>query len=172
MRTMCSREIFTKKCRQQQIFDSDLQGARDIYSDRQKFYVILQIDLCVINSMCQTYDKSKGGDIRELPFTRNGRREFVPRDQVIPLFSVYSLFLLHRNKQFYVRFNHRNRSGLFLCAYFRIKKSDLKSRTIGIVLYCCFYRFLPFKDKNEQCETIAFTRGKFQHYRLLLFDEI
>ena len=40
MRTMCSREIFTKKCRQQQIFDSDLKGARH-YSDRQKFYVIL-----------------------------------------------------------------------------------------------------------------------------------
>ena len=27
MRTMCSREIFTNKCRQQQIFDSDLKGA-------------------------------------------------------------------------------------------------------------------------------------------------
>ena len=27
MRTMCSREIFTKKCRQQQIFDSDIKGA-------------------------------------------------------------------------------------------------------------------------------------------------
>ena len=27
MRTMCSREIFTKKCRQQQIFDLDLKGA-------------------------------------------------------------------------------------------------------------------------------------------------
>ena len=27
MRTMCSREIFTKKCLQQQIFDSDLKGA-------------------------------------------------------------------------------------------------------------------------------------------------
>ena len=27
MHTMCSREIFTKKCRQQQIFDSDLKGA-------------------------------------------------------------------------------------------------------------------------------------------------
>ena len=27
MRTMCIREIFTKKCRQQQIFDSDLKGA-------------------------------------------------------------------------------------------------------------------------------------------------
>ena len=27
MRTMCSLEIFTKKCRQQPIFDSDLKGA-------------------------------------------------------------------------------------------------------------------------------------------------
>ena len=27
MRTMCSREIFTKRCRQQPIFDSDLKGA-------------------------------------------------------------------------------------------------------------------------------------------------
>ena len=27
MRTMCSRENFPKKCRQQQIFDSDLKGA-------------------------------------------------------------------------------------------------------------------------------------------------
>ena len=27
MRTMCSREIFTKKCREQQIFDSDFKGA-------------------------------------------------------------------------------------------------------------------------------------------------
>ena len=27
MRSMCSREIFTKKCLQQQIFDSDLKGA-------------------------------------------------------------------------------------------------------------------------------------------------
>ena len=27
MLTMCSREIFAKKCRQQQIFDSDLKGA-------------------------------------------------------------------------------------------------------------------------------------------------
>ena len=29
---------------------------------------------------------------------QNGRREFVPRDQVFPLFSVYSLLLLHKNK--------------------------------------------------------------------------
>ena len=31
-------------------------------------------------------------------FTPNCRREFVPRDQVFPLFSVYSLLLLHKNK--------------------------------------------------------------------------
>ena len=31
-------------------------------------------------------------------FTPNGKREFVPRDQVSPLIVVYSLVLLHRNK--------------------------------------------------------------------------
>ena len=31
-------------------------------------------------------------------FTPNGRREFVPRDQVFPLFSVNSLLLLHKKK--------------------------------------------------------------------------
>ena len=35
-----------------------------------------------------------------------------------------------------------------------------------------FDRFLPFRDKNDPRETIAFTRDKFQHYRLLLSDEI
>ena len=30
-------------------------------------------------------------------FTPNGRRKFVPRDQVFPLFSIYSLLLLHKN---------------------------------------------------------------------------
>ena len=30
--------------------------------------------------------------------TKNGRREFVPCDQVFPLFSIYSLLLLHKNK--------------------------------------------------------------------------
>ena len=30
------------------------------------------------------------------PFTPNGRREFVPRDQVFPIFSVNSLLLLHK----------------------------------------------------------------------------
>ena len=31
-------------------------------------------------------------------FTQNGRRECVPRDRVFPLFYVYSLLLLHKNK--------------------------------------------------------------------------
>ena len=31
-------------------------------------------------------------------FTPNRKREFVPRDQVFPLFFVYSLLLLHKNK--------------------------------------------------------------------------
>ena len=33
-------------------------------------------------------------------FTPNGKREFVPRDQVFPLFSVYCLLLLHKISSF------------------------------------------------------------------------
>ena len=51
-------------------------------------------------------------------FTPNGKREFVPRDQVFPLVFVYCLLLLYKNKQFYASFIHKNRSGLFLSAYF------------------------------------------------------
>ena len=51
-------------------------------------------------------------------FTPNGTREFEPRDQVFPLFSVYSLLPLHKNMSFYASFNHKNRSGLFSSAYF------------------------------------------------------
>ena len=38
--------------------------------------------------------------IERLRFTStpNGKREFVPRDQVFPLFFVYCLLLLHKNK--------------------------------------------------------------------------
>ena len=51
-------------------------------------------------------------------FTPNGEREFVPRDQVFPLFFVYCLLLLHKNKKFYASFTNKHRSGLFLSAYF------------------------------------------------------
>ena len=34
------------------------------------------------------------------------------------LFFVYCLLLLHNNKWFYASFIHKNRSGLFLSAYF------------------------------------------------------
>ena len=34
----------------------------------------------------------------KITFTPNGKREFVPRDQVFPLFFVYCLLLLHKNK--------------------------------------------------------------------------
>ena len=41
-----------------------------------------------------------GGFVERLrsTFTPNGRRKFVPRDQVSPLFSVYSLLLPRKNK--------------------------------------------------------------------------
>ena len=48
-------------------------------------------------------------------FTPNDKREFVPRDQVFPLFFVYCLLLLHKNKCFV----HKNRSGLFLFSILR-----------------------------------------------------
>ena len=39
-------------------------------------------------------------NIREIKitFTPNGKREFVPRNQVFPLFFVYCLLLQHKNK--------------------------------------------------------------------------
>ena len=36
--------------------------------------------------------------IREIKIHVYGKREFVPRDQVFPLFFVYCLLLLHKNK--------------------------------------------------------------------------
>ena len=55
-----------------------------------------------MSQSCVTAVERKGeGKILErlrFTFTPNGRREFVPRDQVFPLFSVYSLLLLHKNK--------------------------------------------------------------------------
>ena len=44
-------------------------------------------------------------------FTPNGKREFVPRDQVSPLIVGYCLLLLHRNKKLHTSFIHKNCSG-------------------------------------------------------------
>ena len=70
MRTMRSREIFTKKCRQQQIFDSDLKGAwhynQVTFTPMAKNFMLYCRLIYVLHSMCYTYDKSKGGDTREL----------------------------------------------------------------------------------------------------------
>ena len=51
-------------------------------------------------------------------FTPNGKCEFVPRDEVFSLFFVYCLLFPHKNKYFNASFVHKNRSGLFLSAYF------------------------------------------------------
>ena len=51
-------------------------------------------------------------------FTLNGKREFVPRDQVFPLIVVNCLLLQLTNKQFHASFIHKNCSGEFLSAYF------------------------------------------------------
>ena len=51
-------------------------------------------------------------------FTPNGKREFVPSDQVFLLLVVYCLLLLLKNKFFHARFIHKNCSGQFLFSYF------------------------------------------------------
>ena len=51
-------------------------------------------------------------------FTPNGKREFVPRDQVFSLIVVYYLLLLLKNKWFPASFILKNCSGQFLSAYF------------------------------------------------------
>ena len=71
MRTMCSREIFTKKCQQQQIFDSDLKGAWH-YNHvtftpiASKFMLYCRL-IYMLSILCVRLTiKSKGGDTREL----------------------------------------------------------------------------------------------------------
>ena len=51
-------------------------------------------------------------------FTPNGKREFVPRDQVFFVLVVYCLLLLLKNKYFHASFIHKNCSGQFLFSYF------------------------------------------------------
>ena len=51
-------------------------------------------------------------------FTPNGKREFVPHDQVFFLIVVYCLLLLLKNKYFHASFIHKNCSGQFLFSYF------------------------------------------------------
>ena len=46
----------------------------------------------------QVYERLERIARLRFTFTPNGRREFVTPDQVFPLFSAYSLLLLHKNK--------------------------------------------------------------------------
>ena len=62
--------------------------------------------------------KSKIVERLRFTFTPNGKREFVPRDEVFPLIVVYCFLLLHRNKWFHASFIHKNCSGLFLSSCF------------------------------------------------------
>ena len=71
MPTMCSREIFTKKSRQQQNFDSDLKGAwhynHVTFTLIARFFLLYCRLVYMLSILCvKTYDKSKGGDTREL----------------------------------------------------------------------------------------------------------
>ena len=70
MRTICSREIFMKKCRQQQIFDSDLKGAwhynHMTFTPIAKNFVLYCRLVYILSILCVRLTKSKGGDTREL----------------------------------------------------------------------------------------------------------
>ena len=71
MRTMCSREIFTKKCRQQQIFDSDLKGAwhynHVTFTPIAKNFMLYCRLIYMLSILCvRLNDKSKDADTREL----------------------------------------------------------------------------------------------------------
>ena len=67
MRTMCSREIFTKKSRQQQNFDSDLKGAwhynHVTFTPIAKIFLLYCRLIYMLSIICVTL---KGGDTREL----------------------------------------------------------------------------------------------------------
>ena len=56
MRTMCSREIFTKKCWQQQIFDSDLKGAwhynHVTFTQIAKNFMLYCRLICMLSILC------------------------------------------------------------------------------------------------------------------------
>ena len=70
MRTMCRREIFTKKCRQQQIFDSDLKGVwhynHVTFTPVAKNVMLYCRLIYMLSILSVRHDKSKGGDTREL----------------------------------------------------------------------------------------------------------
>ena len=70
MRTICSQEMFTKKCWQQQNLNSDPKEVWHYYNHAtftptaKNF--MLYCRLIYIHAICWTYDQSKGGDTREL----------------------------------------------------------------------------------------------------------
>ena len=73
MRTMCSREIFTNKCRQQQIFDSDLKGAwhynHVTFTPKAKNFMLYCRLIYMLSILCVRLTikvKSKDGATREL----------------------------------------------------------------------------------------------------------
>ena len=73
---MCSREIFTKKCRQQQIFDSDLKGAwyynHVTFTPIAKNFMLycrliyMLCILCVRLTIKVKVDKGKGKQLQEV----------------------------------------------------------------------------------------------------------
>ena len=71
MRAMCSREIFTRNCLQQQIFDSDLKGAwhynHVTFTPIAKNFMLYCRLIYMLSILCVRLTiKVKVGDTREL----------------------------------------------------------------------------------------------------------
>ena len=78
-------------------FTYGMQVMVEILQPRNSQSLSSSLFLCLVRETGNEVGKDL--DIRHrFTFTPNGKREFVPRDQVFPLFFVYCLLLLHKNK--------------------------------------------------------------------------
>ena len=84
--------------------------------ERQKFSWAIVCPFTVVDSSMLIIERFR------YTFRPNGKREFVPRDQVSPLIVLYCLLLLLKNKSFHASFIHKYCSGEFLSAYFYSEK--------------------------------------------------
>ena len=82
-----------------------------------------------------------GTDNLRFTFARNGKRDFVSRDQVFPLIVVYCLLPLHKNKFFLTQFVHKNCSGTaFICLFSIQSRLQITSGQSPVTLsgHTCF----------------------------------
>ena len=94
------------------------------------------------------------------PFTPNGRREFVPRDQVFPIFSVNSLLLLHKKiSSFMLQSTHKmanltqNEICAVLCSKRQYKQHDGEKMAMWNSAHCRFIKL--WKSNTNTTETFT-----------------